>query len=130
MLRRDRTFLAVALTSVAVSLVVRIVYRGVEIPGWDLLLSVEGQYLVATRGLRSALRETLIQVRTFWLPPSAYSIPYGLIPGALTWWWPGLVWQPLVVLLSWLATLGLLLVATGWPLSSARGWGLALLAWG
>jgi len=105
-------------------------FRGVDVPGWDLLLTAQGQDLLATRGPWAALRETLVQVRTFWLPPAAYSVPYGLVPGALTLWWPGLFWQPLVVFLAWMATLVLLLVAMGWPLRSARGWTLALLAWG
>ena len=105
-------------------------FRGVDVPGWDLLLTAQGQDLLATRGPWAALRETLVQVRTFWLPPAAYSVPYGLVPGALTLWWPGLFWQPLVVFLAWMATLALLLVAMGWPLRSARGWTLALLAWG
>ena len=127
--RLDRGLLILALASVVGSLVVRVWFRGVDVPGWDLLLTVEGQNLLATRGLWAALRETLVEVRTFWLPPAAYSVPYGLVPGALTLWWPGLFWQPLVVFLAWMATLALLLVAMGWPLRSARGWTLALLAW-
>ena len=128
--RLDRGLLMLALASVVGSLVVRVWFRGSDVPGWDLLLTAEGQYLLATRGLWAALRETLVQVRTFWLPPAAYSVPYGLLPGALTRWWPGIFWQPLVVFLAWMATLALLLVAMGWPLRSARGWMLALLAWG
>ena len=127
---RGRGLLILALASVAVSLAVRVWFRGVDVPGWDLLLTVEGQDLLATGGFWAALRETLVQVRIFWLPPAAYSVPYGLVPGALTLWWPGLFWQPLVVFLAWMATLALLLVAMGWPLRSARGWTLALLAWG
>jgi len=127
--RLDRGLLILALASVVGSLVVRVWFRGVDVPGWDLLLTVGGQNLLATRGLWAALRETLVEVRTFWLPPAAYSVPYGLVPGALTLWWPGLFWQPLVVFLAWMATLALLLVAMGWPLRSARGWTLALLAW-
>ncbi len=129
-MRRDRPLLGLALTSVVASLAIRILHRGVDVPGWDLLLTTEGQYLLATRGLWGALVETLAKVRTFWLPPSAYSIPYGLVPGALTLWRPGLFWQPLAVFLSWVTTLALLVVGAGWPVRSTRGWAVALLAWG
>src|SRR5262245_10509174 len=121
---------AIGLASVVTSLALRVVHRGSNMPGWDLLLTVEGQYLLATHGLWGALRETFIQVRTFWLPPSAYSLPYGLIPGALASWWQGFFWQPVVVFAAWLSTLALLLRATGWRLSSREGWAIALLAWG
>src|SRR5262245_3312028 len=94
-----------AIASVVTSLTLRVLFRGVEIPGWDFLLTVQGQYLLATRGLWAALRETLVGVRTFWLPPAAYSVPYGLVPGALTLLWPGLFWQPLMVFLAWIASL-------------------------
>jgi hypothetical protein len=122
--------LGLALSSVLTSLLLRVVHRGIEVPGWDLLLTVEGEYLLATSGLWNALVETMVKVRTFWLPPAAYSIPYGLVPGALAWWWPSIFWQPLLVFLAWIATLTLSLVAAGWRLSSPYGWAIALLAWG
>ncbi|MFN8545020.1 MAG: hypothetical protein U0807_12570 [Candidatus Binatia bacterium] len=128
--RATRALLALALASVTVGLVTRVVVRGGEVPGWDLLLATEGQYLLATRGVCGALAETFHQVRHFWLPPSAYSVIYGLIPGALNRAWPSIFWQPAVVFLAWIVTLALLLVATGWGLRSARGWTLALLGWG
>lgn len=119
-----------AVASVGTSLAMRIVHRGTDVPGWDILLTTEGQYLLATRGLWGALAETMVKVRTFWLPPSAYSLPYGLVPGALSSWWPSIWWQPALVFLAWLATLTCLLVASGWHVTSPRGWTIALLGWG
>jgi hypothetical protein len=127
---RPFLLLGLALGSVVTSVLLRVIHRGAEVPGWDLLLTVQGEYLLATSGLWTALVETMGKVRTFWLPPSAYSIPYGLIPGALAWWWPSIFWQPLLVFLAWIATLTLLLSAAGWRLSSPNGWAIALLAWG
>jgi hypothetical protein len=125
-----RALLALGVASVGASLAMRIVHRGTDVPGWDILLTVHGQYLLATRGFWGAFEEIMVKVRTFWLPPSAYSVPYGLIPGGLASWWPSVLWQPAVVFLAWLTTLALLLVATGWRASSPRGWAVALLAWG
>src|SRR5262245_15220832 len=122
--------LLLGLASVGASLAMRIVHRDSWVPGWDYLLTVQGQYLLTTRGLAGALHETLVKVRTVWLPPAAYSIPYGLLPGALSLWWPSIFWQPLIVFLAWLATLACLLAATGWPVWSPRGWAIALLCWG
>jgi TusA-related sulfurtransferase len=118
------------MASVGTSLAMRVIHRGTWVPGWDYLLTVEGQYLLVTRGLVGALAEMLVKVRTFWLPPAAYSIPYGLVPGVLSSWWPSLFWQPATVFVAWLATLTCLLVATGWRVRSPRGWTVALLCWG
>jgi hypothetical protein len=128
--RTDRLVLAVGAASVLVALALRIWHRGVNLPGWDYLLATEGQYLLATRGWWGALRETFVQTRLFWLPPAAYSVPYGLVPGALTLAAPWLFWQPLVVAVLWLVTLALFLRATGWPLTSVRAVGFTLVAWG
>jgi hypothetical protein len=128
--RTDRLVLAVGAASVLVALALRIWHRGVNLPGWDYLLATEGQYLLATRGWWGALRETFVQTRFFFLQPAAYSVPYGLVPGALTLAAPWLFWQPLVVAVLWLVTLSLFLRATGWPLTSARAVGFTLMAWG
>jgi hypothetical protein len=126
----DRLVLAVGAISVTTSVTLRVWHRGTNLPGWDYLLATQGQFLVATLGWWGALRETLYQTRHFWLPPSAYSVPYGLVPGGLNLVVPWLLWQPLVVATLWLVTLPLLLRAAGWEVTSARGWGLLLLAWG
>jgi hypothetical protein len=128
--RFDRLVLAVGTASVAAALALRVWHRGANLPGWDILLATEGQFLIATQGWWGALRETLYQTRHFFLPPAAYSVPYGLVPGALNRVVPWLYWQPLVVATLWLVTLPLLLRASGWPLASVRGVGLLLLAWG
>jgi hypothetical protein len=47
--------LLLGLASVGASLAMRIVHRDSWVPGWDYLLTVQGQYLLTTRGLAGAL---------------------------------------------------------------------------
>ncbi len=126
----DRLLLAGGVASVGASLALRVWNRGPNIPGWDYLLASNGQFLIATHGWWEAIRETFVQTRYYWLPPAAYSAVYGLVPGALTLAVPWLYWQTATVAALWLVTLALLLAAAGWPLTSARGVGVLLLAWG
>jgi hypothetical protein len=128
--RLDRLLLAAGAASVAAALALRLWHRGAGLPGWDYLLAANAQFLVAERGVWGAVRETVYQTRHFWLPPAAWSVPYGIVPGALNLAVPWLFWQPLVVATLWLVTLALLLRASGGELGSARGVGLLLLAWG
>ena len=67
--RIDRCVLVAAFVSVALSLLLRVWHRGGNLPGWDYLLTTEGQFLLETRGWWGALRETVVQTRHFWLRP-------------------------------------------------------------
>ena len=120
---------AIAASSVASSIGLRLFWRGDALPGMGLVLASHGKRLWADLGWR-AVPLTLYQVRHFWLPSNAWTLPYGLVPGWLAYRWPWLYWQVVLMFVTWVTTLIVLMAASGWSLRDLRGLTIALLCWG
>ena len=116
-----------ALASVGISLVARIVHRGPYYPGFDIVGAANGLFLLSTRSAWAAVREVLYQSRHYSAPFPYFSVLSALLPGALTTFWPWEYWAHVVTFALFLVTLGLILLATGVPFRNA--W-VVLLAWG
>jgi hypothetical protein len=112
---------------VAWGLVVRVVARGPNVAGWDLVAPVEGHFLASTRTVGDAIVETFRQTRHYWLPFPAYSVPFALVPGYLTLAWPWPYWTHVVVPIAFVISLALLGRAAG--LRWRDRWVL-ILGWG
>jgi hypothetical protein len=116
-----------ALAGVAGSLVYRVWSRGPWYPGWDVLGSAHGLYVLTALPLGEALERLYAGVRHFRYWNATNSLPYTLVPGELSRLWHSQYWA------DWL-TFGLVLV-TFWlvlrfaELPLRRAWVLAL-AWG
>jgi hypothetical protein len=125
--KETRWLLLLGLLFVAGSLLVRVIHRGQYIAGWDLVAPTQGHFLASTRSVWGALTETFHQNRHYWLPFSAYSAPFSLIPGYLGRVWPWQYWVHILTFLSFFITLMVILRAADLPLSNG---GILLLAWG
>ena len=116
-----------ALASVGVSLVVRIVHRGPYYPGFDIVGAANGLFLLSTRSAWAALREVLYQSRHYSAPFPYFGVLSALLPGALTALWPWEYWAHVVTFGLFTVILGLILLATAVPFRDA--W-ILLLGWG
>ena len=74
---------ALALLGVAGSLFYRVWSRGPYHPGWDVLGSAHGLYVLSTSPPGEALSRLVRGVREFRYWNSTNSLPYTLVPGAL-----------------------------------------------
>lgn len=113
--------------SVAVSLWVRVAYRGAYYPGWDLLGPAHGLYLVSTQSFWAALTSVWHSTRHFHYWNHTNSVVYTLIPGYLGSLWPWEYWGHLLTFLLFVMALWLTMRAIDLPLR--RSW-ILLLACG
>jgi hypothetical protein len=117
----------IAIASVAIALVARLIYRGPYAFGWEVLGSAHGQYLASTQGFLSALWDVVYSTRHYWYWVNINSVIYTLIPGYLGRLLPWEYWGGLVTFLISIG--GLALVARAVGLSLRQSWVL-ILCWG
>jgi len=125
--RRPPVLPGLALLGVAASLLLRAWWRGHYYPGWDILGSAQGLYVLSTSRPLEAVARLIRGVTEFRYWNSTNSLPYTLVPGALGRLWPSEYWAHWLTLALVLATLGLVLRFADLPLRKA--WVLALV-WG
>jgi len=113
-------------TIVLVSLVARLAHRGPYFAGWDLMGAAHGLNLVSTHGAWDAVVELWTKNRHYGAPFPYYSAIGALLPGTLSAFMPWDQWAHVVTLTSFLATLALVVRATG--LSARDAW-IVPLAW-
>ena len=110
---------AFALLSVAGSLLYRVWSRGPYHPGWDILGSAHGLYVLSTSSPGEALASLFHGVRDFRYWNSTNSLPYTLIPEALGRLWPSEYWAHRLTFALVLVTFGLVLRFGELPLRKA-----------
>ena len=118
---------ALALLGVVGSLFYRVWSRGPYHPGWDVLGSAHGLYVLSTSPPGEALSRLVRGVREFRYWNSTNSLPYTLVPGALGRLWPSEYWAHGLTFALVLVTFWLILRFGELPLRKA--W-LIALAWG
>jgi hypothetical protein len=111
--------LVFAVASVAVSLWLRVVHRGLYYPGWEVIGAAQGLYDVTTKTWGQILA-SLRGPADVW---NTFGIPSALLPGWLASHWPSEWWPHRVTLALTLASLAL--VARAFD-----AWTVVLLAWG
>jgi len=116
-----------ALLGVAGSLLYRVSSRGPYHPGWDVLGSAHGLFVLSTDPPVEALARLVRGARDFRYWNSTNSVPYTLVPGALGRLWRSESWAQWLTFALVLATFWLILRFGEVPLRKA--WLLAL-AWG
>jgi len=125
--RRTAWLAALALASVGVSLIGRVVVRGVYYPGFDVHAAANGLFLLSTRTPWDALTFVWDRSRTYAFPFPYYSALYALLAGALTALHPWEWWAPLLTFVSVGVALAMLRRALG--LARTDAW-IILLAVG
>jgi hypothetical protein len=125
--RRAVPLVALPYLGLVGSLLFRAWWRGDYYPGWDILASAHGLYVLSTSPPAQALGRLFRGAGDFRYWNGTNSLPYTLIPGVLGRLWPYEYWAHWLTLALVLLTFGLVARFAELPLRKA--WLLAL-AWG
>lgn len=102
--------------TLGISILIRGLYRGPYLSGWELIGPAQGLFLLSTKPLWKSIQQVFYDSRhfhTYW--SSIDSAVYTLIPGLLTRLTPWPYWGPLLSLTLFLTSAVVLLRAAGIP---------------